>query len=392
LFRLQGVNDVLQERTLRITIVTPSLSGGGAERSVALLSKGFLKENYKVTIVTLNRAAADSFALPDSIDRRSLDLAKDSRSSIHGFWNNCQRLVAMRKAIQATQPDVVISSMSQTNVLTTIALLHTNYAVVLMEHSDPAINTPQRTWRQLRRVVYPWAAMLVSVNHGINDYFKWLPASKKAVIANPVSTSETEISQNQIVPSLDPHKKRIVAMGRLIHVKGFDRLLLAFAKLAKKHPDWEVIIMGEGELRSDLSGLIQRLDLTDRVRLVGFVKSPFVVLQGAQLFVLPSRSEGFPYALLEAMSCGVPAVAMNCTSGPREIIRDGIDGFLVPDGDIEGLASAMDRLMTDANERQRLAARAPEVLERFKSEKIIAQWEALFMKLSQASQVVIPPE
>jgi len=380
-------------QVMRITMITPSLAAGGAERSVVLLSEAFLAKHHEVTIVTLYAAAVDSFALPEGVNRMALAVAADSHSFVHGLRNNLKRLASLRKAIRATRPDIVISNLSQTNVLTKLALTNTGLPVVLVEHSDPARNLRQGIWRMLRRTIYPRAATVVSVSRGINDYFKWLPESKKAVIPNPVRTIDAELlaespgTQSILQPlpdghcaAVDPNKKRLVAMGRLIHVKGFDRLLLAFATLAQKHADWQLVILGEGERRSDLEQLITRLGLAESVQLCGFVSNPFAMLKTSELFVMSSRSEGFPYALLEAMSCGLPCVAMDCGSGPREIIRDGIDGILVPDGNIEALAVAMDRMMSDAGERRRLAERAKEVRERFGSEKVTALWEALLLK------------
>lgn len=372
------------DRRLRITMVTPSLAAGGAERSVVLLSEGFLRRQHDVTIVSLYGSAVDSFNLPEGANRLALDIAADSRSFARALWNNVNRLAALRKAIHATRPDIVISHMSQTNVLCKLALSSTGCPVVLVEHSDPASNTRKKIWRLLRHVVYPHAATLVSVSHGINDYFKWLPESKRVVIPNPVSTIEAEIPSGEHCAGPEANKKCVVAMGRLIPVKGFDRLLSAFAVLAHKHANWVLVILGEGELRSDLEQQIKSLGLTGRVQLNGFVSNPFATLRKSEFFVMSSRSEGFPYALLEAMSCGLPAVAMDCATGPREIIRDGIDGILVPKGDVKALAAAMDHLMSDAGERQRLAARAPDVLERFGTDKVIAQWEALFLKLVKA--------
>ena len=367
---------------MKITIVTPSLAAGGAERSVVLLSAGFLNKKHDVRIVTLYPAATDAYALPEGAERVALDIAADSPTVIHGFFRNLKRLAALRKAIRATQPDVVISNMSQTNVLTRLALANTGFRVAMIEHSDPTMNAGNRIWKLLRRAVYPHAAQLVSVSHGISDYFHWLPESRKTVIPNPLDPNATEVS-NEDSPPLDLNKKWIAAMGRLIHVKGFDRLLAAFAKLVEKHPDWQLVIMGEGELRSDLEQLIERLGLKGRAQLAGFVGNPFGVLKHSEFFVMSSRSEGFPYALLEAMSCALPAIAMECTSGPREIIRDGVDGILVPDGDVEALAVAMDRLMSKATERERMAAHAPDVLERFGLEKTIEQWERLFAGIVQ---------
>lgn len=364
-------------------MVTPSLAAGGAERSVVLLSEGFLRRQHDVTIVSLYGSAVDSFNCPEGVNRLALDIAADSRSFGAGLWNNLKRLAALRRAIRATRPDIVISHMSQTNVLSQLALTGTNCPVVLVEHSNPASNSKQKIWRLLRRAVYPHAATLVSVSRGVNDYFKWLPEAKKVVIPNPVSTISAETSSGEGSATMAANTKCVVAMGRLIPVKGFDRLLAAFAELAQKHTDWRLVIMGEGKLRADLEQQIKSLGLTGRVQLAGFVGNPFATFRQSEFFVMSSRSEGFPYALLEAMSCGLPAVAMDCPTGPREIIRHGSDGILVPEGDVKALAAAMDHLMSDAGERRRLAARAPDVLERFGTGQVIAQWEALFARIFQ---------
>lgn len=352
---------------------------------MVLLSEGFLKRHHDVTVVSLNGTTGDSFKLAEGVHHAALNIARNSRSVIHGLWNNLKRIPALRKAIRATRPDIVISNMSQTNALTTIALANSGYPLVLVEHSDPVRNTRHPAWQLLRRATYPRVATLVSVSQSINDYFVWLSESKRTVIPNPASPIESGADQTPLAGK-ERNEQRIVAMGRLIPVKGFDRLVSAFAKLAHKHPDWRLVILGEGELRSDLEEQIANLGLKRRVELRGLVDNPTAILRNAEFFVMSSRSEGFPYALLEAMSCGLPAIAMDCSSGPREIIRDGIDGILVPDGDVDALAQAMDQLMNDAGKRQRLAARAPDVLDRFSCDKVIAQWEALFQKLVKDRQ------
>ena len=130
---------------------------------------------------------------------------------------------------------------------------------------------------------------------------------------------------------------------------------------------------------SGLERLVRERGLSAQVRLPGFTTRPFDVLRSADLFVLPSRSEGFPNALCEAMSCGCPVIAADCSSAVREIVRDGLDGVVVPAGDAQALAQAIDRLMASDDERRRLGARAVDVVDRFALEKAMAQWDAIVL-------------
>lgn len=371
---------------MRITLVTPSLYSGGAERVVVSLAEGFQLRGHQTTVITGSEKSHDFYQLPPGVERIALGIIEHSTSQIDAIKNNLKRISTIRKAVEQSRPDVVMSHLTEFNVLTVLALLRTNYPVLITEHCDPNLISYGKFWSRLRRIVYPFATRLVSVSQGVEDYFAWLPEAKKIAIYNPFFISQNSSSPVEIPAGVNPEQKWIMSMGRLSEQKGFDILLKAFAKIAPQHSDWQLIILGEGKLRSELEQLRTRLNLTEQVVFPGRIKNPFPLMKRAQFFVMSSRFEGFPMAHGEAMLCGLPVIATDCPSGPRELIRDGVDGILVPNRNESALAEAIERLISDPEERQRLAQSAPEVGIRFSPDKIIQDWIDLSERVIREKQ------
>lgn len=176
----------------------------------------------------------------------------------------------------------------------------------------------------------------------------------------------------------------MVACGRLIEQKGFDVLLEAFASVRRKIPA-ELWILGEGPQRSALERQIRRLGLDDDAWLSGVLPDPMEIMGKADLFVLSSRWEGLPTVVIEALASGAPVVATDCPHGPAEIIEDGVSGLLVPVEDVDQLASAIGRVLSDGDLARRLAAAGRERAQRFSSATVARRYGELFEKLCDES-------
>lgn len=368
---------------MKITLVISSLSCGGAERVLVSMAKGFIDRGHNVTVVTLSEKDHDFYVLPSDCTRIALGVLKQSANLAEAIANNIKRIAVIRQAIESSTPDVVISFLRITNVTTIIALLGTKHPVIVTEHNDARVFSYGVLWETLRRMTYPLCSCVVSVSQGVDLGFASLPESKRAVIYNPIIVKDSG-DADELPTTINQDKQWLVSMGRLTEQKGFDLLLQAFAKIAPNYPDWQLLILGRGELRSQLSEMRDNLGLSEQVIFTGALSNPFAVLKQAKLFVMASRNEGFPMAHGEALACGLPVVCTDCPSGPGEMIRQDVDGLLVPNGDVTGLATAMADLMSDESRRDNLAARAPEVLDRFGIAAIVKEWESLIHKLMEA--------
>jgi glycosyltransferase involved in cell wall biosynthesis len=169
----------------------------------------------------------------------------------------------------------------------------------------------------------------------------------------------------------------IIAVGRLSVEKGFDVLLKAFAELSPNFPGWRVCIIGEGTERQALTRLRDELDLAGRVEFSGEVSQVELWMARASLLVHPSRREGFPNAVLEAMGMGLAVVCADCRAGPSELIEDGLNGRLVPVDDVAELARVMSELMMAPELRERIGSEARKVRKRFAQDVIMDKWQSL---------------
>lgn len=355
---------------MRLTLVICSLYSGGAERVMSIMANYWAEKGWEVTLITLD-GRPSFYTLDYRIKHIPLGVVKKSHNYLTAVWNNLTRIWKLRSTIIAHKPETAISFLDTTNVLTILATRGLKIPVLVTEHIYPPMYPTGKSWELLRQWTYLRANRVVAVTTRALSYFSHQIQSRGCVIPNPALSIELSpnSSDNLLV------KPSLIAMGRMVPQKGFDLLIQAFSQIKNRHPEWSLTILGEGPLYSELESLSKQLGLADCVYLPGVVKNPYEFLKQADIYVMSSRFEGFPNVLCEAMACGLPVISTDCPSGPREIVRDGIDGILVPNEDVSQLIAAMDLLMTDEDKRKGLAARAPEITERFSLEKIMRMWE-----------------
>ena len=337
------------------------------------------KAAHQLTLLTFDDKNTPHYHVPESIQWHALNIARQSNSWIDGLINNLKRIHVLRKFILQSEPDCVISFMSSTNILVLLATRFLPCKVIISERNYPKYSKNNRLiWDWLRRGLYRVADHLVVQTSEIENYFKSYCKSIK-IIHNPVQVTYENLKEKPEIKL--PSGKRLVAMGSLVPQKGFDLLMPVFANLHKTFNDWSLIILGSGPLETGLKQEAIRLGIEDFVYFPGSVMIPFSVLSRCDLFVLSSRYEGFPNALLEAMACGLPPVSFDCPSGPGEIIKPGVNGFLVPPGDIKALEGSLSVLIQDEGLRSRFGKEAVKVREQFDIDKIMKQWNKLIINI-----------
>ncbi len=362
-----------------ILFLVSSMQSGGAERIASLLCNHWVEQGHEVILMpTFSGRGECQYPL----DRRvRLDYLADRVSSTRrNFGTLFRRFFVLRRIMREYRPDVVVSFLPHVNIAALLAAIGSAVPVVVSERIYPPMMPLAWYWRGLRRLMYPQAdAVVVQTEQGRDWLTNCCPAANCRVIPNPVvyplPSGEPRLSPHD---SLKRGRRRVIAAGRLDPQKGFDSLIRAFARLAGEFIDWDLVILGEGAERSHLEALVTERDLAGRVYLPGRVGNIADWYESAELYVMSSHFEGFPNTLVEAMAHGLPAVSVDCPTGPQDIIHSGVDGLLISSAEGEtGLAQTMSQLMADELMRQRMGKQALAVRERFSMTRIGTLWDEI---------------
>lgn len=353
---------------MKITLIISSLNTGGAERVLSNLANYWDGKEHDVTIITL---AIDEpfYPLSETIKIKQLDqISAEREKFLTRVFKITKRLYFLRKAIQKSEPNMVLSFVDITNITTLIACIGLKIPIIVSERIDPHFHKIPRFYKTLRRCFYSHAKKVVVQTKSAAAYFKDL---KNVVIIPNAVQKIKPIKRDFSLPIT-----HVISVGRLCEQKGFTTLIKAFAEIYKSHPHMRLTICGEGEERSNLETLTKSLNRADCVFLPGTVADIEKALSAADLFVFPSLYEGFPNALCEAMAAGLPVIASNC-SGNIDVVQDGVNGRLFPVGDMEALFLLMKELVSDPFQCQMLAKSAVTLSDHYSQETICQKWDSI---------------
>jgi glycosyltransferase involved in cell wall biosynthesis len=349
------------------------MSAGGAERQASLLCNHWARSGREVVLATL-RDEPSHYDLHDTVVRRAIRRDRSS-SSLRKQWSD---LESIRGLIASERPHVVAAFMDAINIKVLLAARKSGVPVIISERSIPgSLFTAYGPWygaivALLRRFIYPLSTALVVQTEPVASWARRGRLSRKVAVIPNVIEPKREGDDAERRSS-----KLILSVGRLSHEKGHDVLIHAFAGVADRFPDWRLKIIGDGVLRAELSALIDRLGLEDRVELAPTQKSVAEDYRTAGIFVLSSRFEGFPNALMEAMQAGCPVVSADCPVGPGEILTDGSDGIFFRNEDFADLEAKLSMLMADEARRVALAVRARQTVRKYGPSAVFPLWDNL---------------
>lgn len=345
---------------MKIVFTISQLSGGGAERVVALLSGEMAKRGHKVSIVTLLECPV-VYEINPNVEHICLK-CKNSR-----ITGTIEQIKVLRNYFRRICPDVIVSFLPVVNMTAIFANRGLKSKLIVSERNDPNQNPRKKGIRKFRDLLYKYADGYVFQTPDAKEYFTKLIGNRGTVIPNPITGK---------LPTFDGvRRKAFVTAVRLEPQKNLDLLINAFKEVYKTHPDYTLEIYGEGNQREHLENLIKMDGLTDRVLLKGFQKNLHETIYDATAFVLSSNYEGISNSMIEALGMGMPVISTDHPiGGARMFIEDGVNGYLVPINGKDEMKSAMLKVIEEPELAEQMGRRARDICNRISVDAIVNKW------------------
>lgn len=358
----------------KIAFYCGSLTKGGAERVFVNLAEYFYGEGYDVCMITQYKKE-DEYTVNPAIERVLSDLTEEEtgRSRLCNFF---RRFFKLRRTLKVVKPDIVLTCTAKSNFMTMAASTFLKTKVVVSIVADPKMEYDTKVLRLIAKTYFRFADGIVFQTREARAFFPAYIQKKSVILSNALNPQFLRERYT------GERKQEIVAVGRLDDNKNHEMLIHAFAKMADKFPDYRLTIFGDGECRGKLEALIIKEGLSERAFLPGVTSDVAGSIERAALFVLTSKTEGMPNTLLEAMALGLPVISTDCPcGGPRELIRQGENGLLVPVGDADALARAMERVLSNPVKAEAMGRSAQKIQEQLRPEVTNRSWKDYFEKV-----------
>lgn len=327
---------------MKVGFLIQRMTSGGAERATSAIASEMAKQNIDVEIISFD-SSESYYPLHENVEIFNMELADISKSaSIKRFLGCIKRAFEIRRKIKSRELDVLVCMSTTMNLYGLLSTLFTKTKVVGTERNNPYKYKADKINAILKKISALFLDGFIFQTEAASEYYAESVRKKGTVIQNAVF--------NPLVKEIEPtpvsqKQKIIYGVGRLSAQKRFEDLIDAYAILEKKHPDYRLVIFGEGEDREKLENKIDSYSLNEKILLPGTDKNALKFVSKGSVFVLSSDYEGMPNVLMEAMAVGTPCVSTRCKMGPEELISDGENGLLVPVGDVNKLTEAVELII-----------------------------------------------
>ena len=414
-----------ENKKKHIAMYIGSIGNGGAERVICNLAEFFFHEGYDVTIVT-TYYADDEYSIKDACWKRSIEpeepdnyveeqvlntseelrtvyrLKGENASGIRRVFSGLLpserkgRLYNLRARAEKLEgiwseikPDLILSFIGKNNIMAIQTAGRFGIPVVVSVRANPPMEYYTNTLKIVADKLFPKAAGVVLQTSGASEFFDEKVREKCHVLPNSISE---EFTTREVIP-FENRTKTIVSVGRLDDNKNQGMLIRAFGRLMNKYPEYKLVIIGDGDSRGEYGRIARKTPDYSRIEFTGNISNVADRISDARIYVLTSKEEGLPNALIEAMALGLVAISTDCPcGGPADIITDGENGILIPmgtDEDMEDeLVSALDQVMSDDELAARLSQNALNVREKYAPARINALWKDYFEKIMSKEAVV----